>query len=390
MPSEHPSVSEARSLDQRLQEACAQLRHAERELALLLAEMVENGHHLNLGYASVSQYAEMKLQLEPRKTRGLIRLGRALPDLPVLDQAMASGVLCWTKARELVSVVTPETEAEWVDLASQSTSRALERKVAAHSPGDLPSDEPVRESGPVRLSFSMEPAEAEQVRTLLAAIRAAAGVSREDVGDGALLAQVAARVLDDMESSEAPTGERFRIVIEHCPSCGQTTAAGAEVSDTHVGQALCDAEVLEMRPGPERGHVSRTIPPAIRRAVLQRDGHRCQVPGCTNLLWLDLHHLEYRRNGGGNTEENLVTLCSTHHDLTHDGLLGIERFEAELIFRFGDGREVRTSHVGRRCGESRMHGCTSRELAIAPNATHACGAGRKPCAAASSSSPPLV
>ena len=171
----------------------------------------------------------------------------------------------------------------------------------------------------MRLVFTKDPVEAEQVRTALAAIRAASGVSSDEVGDGALLAQMASRVIAEMENTEAPTGERFRIVIAHCPRCGHASAPEAEVSETHVGQALCDAEVLQMSPGEERGHVSRIIPPAVRRAVLHRDHHRCQVPGCSNRLWLDLHHLEYFSAGGDNSEANLITLCSVHHQLLHDG-----------------------------------------------------------------------
>ena len=348
MQAAHHQLAEARNLDRRILETHAQLSRAERDLAMLLAEMANKKHFLDLGYATVGQYAEVKLSLEPRKTRGLVRIGRALPDLPVLDQAFASGALCWTKARELLAVVTPDVEAEWVQLACQSTSRELERAVAAHRPGDAPSNDRVKEAGPVRLSFSMEPVEAEQVRTLLAAVRAAAGVSSEEVGDGALLAQVATRMLDELHSADAPTGERFRLVIEHCPSCGRTATPEAEVSQTHVGQACCDAEILEMRQGPTRGHVTRTIPPATRRAVLQRDGHRCQVPGCSNRLWLDIHHLEYFRNGGDHSEGNLLTLCCTHHQLVHDGLLGIEKEAEELVFRFGDERVVVVTHVGLR------------------------------------------
>ncbi|MEO8183807.1 MAG: hypothetical protein ABI895_33705, partial [Deltaproteobacteria bacterium] len=41
----------------------------------------------------------------------------------------------------------------------------------------------------------------------------------------------------------------------------------------------------------------QTIPPALRRAVLLRDRRRCQVPGCTNTRWLDVHHLELRSEG---------------------------------------------------------------------------------------------
>jgi len=339
-------MTEAQELDKRILQAHARLCRAERDLALLLAELADRRRFLDLGYANVCDYAKTKLQLKARKTSALVRIGRVLPDLPGLDKALASGALGWTKARELLSVITPETEAEWIEVASRCANRELERMVAAHRPGEPPSGDTTKEAGPVRLSFSMEPVEAEQVNAALAAIRAATGVSREEVGDGALLAQMGARVLEDMDSSEAPTGERFRIVIEYCPRCGDFSTPEAEVSETHVGQALCDAEILEMRQGPRRGHLSHLIPPATRRAVLQRDHHRCQVPGCSNRLWLDLHHLTYRRDGGDNAEKNLLTMCNIHHQLLHDGLLGVERREGGLVYRFGDGREVRTTHVG--------------------------------------------
>jgi len=334
------NIDLARDLDARILCAHTQLRRAERDLALLLAEMEDTRRYLELGYANVHDYARIRLDMETRKTRGLIRIGRALPDFPGIDQAMASGVLCWTKARELLSVVTPETEGAWIEEARRLTSRALEFKVAAHAPGERPSDKTEKERGPVRLVFTMEPVEAEQVRTALAAIRVASGVSSDEVGDGALLAQMASRIIADLEDTEAPTGERFRFVIEHCPECRATSAPEAEVSDTHVGQALCDAEVLQMCPGEDRGHVSRIIPPATRRAVLHRDHHRCRVPGCSNRLWLDLHHLDYFSAGGDNSEANLITLCSVHHQLLHDGRLGIERQDEGLVFRFGDGRAV--------------------------------------------------
>jgi 5-methylcytosine-specific restriction endonuclease McrA len=374
MHAAHHQLAEARDLDRRILETHALLSRAERDLALLLAELADKRHFFDLGYANVRQYAEVKLSLEPRKTRGLVRIGRALPDLPVLDQAFASGALCWTKARELLAVVTPQVEAEWVEQACQSSSRELERLVAAHRPGEPPSRDEVKDAGPVRLSFSMEPVEAEQLRTLLSALRSAAGVSREEVGDGALLAQAATRLLDDLDSTETPTGERFRMVIEHCPRCGRTETPEAVVSETHVGQACCDAEILEMREGPTRGHITRTIPPATRRAVLQRDRHRCQVPGCSNRLWLDIHHLEYFSDGGDHSEQNLITLCCTHHQLVHDGMLGIERDAEGLVFRFGDGRVVNVTHVGK-AGRGRSGVRAQADLAMSVDDAAARSAG---------------
>ena len=96
-----------------------------------------------------------------------------------------------------------------------------------------------------------------------------------------------------------------------------------------------------MGPGPERGHVSRTIPPATRRAVLHRDGRRCQIPGCANWIWLDLHHVVPRGRGGPNRESNIVCVCNAHHDLIHKRRLAVELDGIGFRFVFPNGRTLR-------------------------------------------------
>ena len=82
----------------------------------------------------------------------------------------------------------------------------------------------------------------------------------------------------------------------------------------------------------------QTIPPALRRAVLERDQHRCQVPGCTHTHYVDVHHIQRRADGGLNAIWNLITLCSAHHRAAHRGELHIERgSEGVLTFRHADG-----------------------------------------------------
>ena len=135
----------------------------------------------------------------------------------------------------------------------------------------------------------MEPAEAEQVKAALAALRAAAGVSREEVGDGALLAQLAARVLEDMDSSEAPTGERFRIAVEHCPRCGEFSTPEADVSETHVGQGPTTRhDVSHRAPGPVAGTATDVSPAATilndaaARSMKPAGGARAGAARCQN------------------------------------------------------------------------------------------------------------
>ena len=44
----------------------------------------------------------------------------------------------------------------------------------------------------------------------------------------------------------------------------------------------------------------------------RRDGHRCQVPGCSRAA-VHAHHVLFRSHGGGDDEQNLVSLCAAHH-----------------------------------------------------------------------------
>jgi hypothetical protein len=78
----------------------------------------------------------------------------------------------------------------------------------------------------------------------------------------------------------------------------------------------------------------------LRRAVLLRDQHRCQVPGCNNVTWLDIHHIELRSEGGRHAMENLICICAPHHRAAHRGIITIDRNEAgALRVRHADGSE---------------------------------------------------
>jgi hypothetical protein len=71
---------------------------------------------------------------------------------------------------------------------------------------------------------------------------------------------------------------------------------------------------------------------------MRRDGGRCRVPGCRHAVFVDVHHLELRSEGGGNTLENLVTMCSAHHRAIHLGELVADASPSGgLAFRHANG-----------------------------------------------------
>jgi len=84
----------------------------------------------------------------------------------------------------------------------------------------------------------------------------------------------------------------------------------------------------------------QTVSPGTRRAVLRRDHRQCVVPGCRNALFLDLHHVDPRSEGGGNDADNLITLCGVHHRAAHRGELIVRgRVSTGVRFRHADGSD---------------------------------------------------
>jgi HNH endonuclease len=82
----------------------------------------------------------------------------------------------------------------------------------------------------------------------------------------------------------------------------------------------------------------QNMPPALRRAVLARDQHRCRVPGCMHSTFIDVHHIVPRSEGGRQDPANLITLCGAHHRAAHRGELRTDlQNDGTVIFRHADG-----------------------------------------------------
>ena len=106
----------------------------------------------------------------------------------------------------------------------------------------------------------------------------------------------------------------------------------------------CDAATVVMRHGPDGsvldvGRRTRTIPPAIRRALDARDT-RCQFPGCTARR-CDAHHLVHWADGGPTSLDNLLLLCRTHHRAVHEAGFAVKRdLDGAMTFVRPDGTRL--------------------------------------------------
>ncbi|MGO9310145.1 MAG: DUF222 domain-containing protein [Spirochaetia bacterium] len=100
-----------------------------------------------------------------------------------------------------------------------------------------------------------------------------------------------------------------------------TLEDGTRVSAETLRRVACDCGLVAIGRDAEAlniGRRARTIPPAIRRALMLRD-RGCAFPGCIHTAFLHGHHIEHWLHGGETSLNNLVMLCTFHHHLVHEG-----------------------------------------------------------------------
>jgi hypothetical protein len=124
----------------------------------------------------------------------------------------------------------------------------------------------------------------------------------------------------------------------------------------------CDASVVGLLEGEDGepldiGRKTRSIPPALGRALRARDGG-CRFPGCDRRRFTEGHHVERWADGGETKRGNLVTLCGFHHRLVHEGGFGVSATDGgSFVFTRPDGRRVPAN--GARCFRGNIPGVAS-------------------------------
>ncbi len=315
------------------------------------------------GYTSLVDYMERELGYTARSAVERLRVANAIEELPAVEAALEQGTLSFSGARELTRIVTPETQAAWLDAAQDKNVRQIEEMVSGHRPGDLPSD-PVDESLRTKvLRFEVKLDAAALVRDYQ---KKRARQLGHIIDDDLLIREVFQLALDRLveerreehramaepaeegsrnedaadvvRSSRDTTRPRHQIAVTVCDDCkrGWLNTAGTStlLAPAELATALCDSDEIGRVDG--AGAVARkrtSIPPALKRKVLARDRHFCQVPGCRSTN-IDVHHLNPLTLGGSHDEWNLITLCEAHHLAIHRGTLVAAGRAPDVTFTF--------------------------------------------------------
>jgi hypothetical protein len=107
-----------------------------------LLRAFDSNLHVRFGFGSFVEYIERLFGHSPRLTMEKVRVARALSELGETSEALRSGEISWSAARELTRVAVPETEKDWLAATEQKTVREVERMVSGRKPGDRPEDHP--------------------------------------------------------------------------------------------------------------------------------------------------------------------------------------------------------------------------------------------------------
>src|SRR5437879_4283811 len=382
-PAFHPTpapVAELERLGDEIAELSAHLDAATARLLDLIREFDARAGWNN-GFRSCAAWLSWRVGLDPGAARERIRVARALGTLPRLARALAHGELSYAKVRALTRVATPDTEERlhverivrgWrrVDRkaeAQETTYRHRSRALHVYHDGDgmvvvrgrlapevgavlVQALTAAREAlyqraqpassvtGPINKNVSAE--------TFQADVPAEMPTMAQQQADA--LALVAETALHHGIDPGAP-GERYQVVVHvDAPVLADPDAPGQSVLEdgTHVSaetsrRLACDASRVVMRHDAdgrvtEVGARTRTIPPALRRALQHRD-RGCRFPGCVVRIG-ERHHIRHWAHGGPTALSNLALLCRRHHRAVHEEGYQVDRqLDGTLSFRRPDG-----------------------------------------------------
>ena len=324
------------------------------EEAVVLRAAVRAEIWRELGKGSMLEYLEEVLGYAPRAAQERVRVAIAIDELPELAEALATGELHWSAVRELTRIVTPMTQAEWLENARGKNLRQLEQAVAGRKKGDKPTDPPDPDLKPRVVRFELKPA-------TWALLREVAKVLADERGgrldDDSLITAMCNAILgtggDDVSGRA-----KYQIMTIVCEGCGQgyQDAGGRRVAiePAAVERAECDAQRIGSDRAPQRA--TQDITPKTQRFVRRRDGGKCCVPGCRASRYLDIHHVVPRAAGGSHEAENLTLLCDGHHRALHEHKLTITGKAPKLEVRWahhahvGAARDTRTDRADEAAG----------------------------------------
>ena len=387
MLGESPALSSPvslRELEAQITALAGQLNAAQYRWLSLIAEFDRRRGWHDGKLPSCAHWLNFKVGLNLGSAREKVRVAHALEGLPKIAASMARGELSYSKVRAITRVACAATEGSLLMIGLHGTAHHVETLVRGYRRAQEAAElsREARQHKNRSVTYGYDPDGGWVLHARLPAVAGAMLAKALEaamdtvpwkelragkVEEGTIpfharradaLAAVAEGYLARSATKATPaspnltvspdqpaspgqvprpssTADRFQVIVHvdaetlvHHTAGRCEIEQGPSIPAETVRRLTCDASlltVLENADGEplDVGRKTRTIPPAIRRALNTRDAG-CRFPGCTHQRYLDAHHIEHWADGGDTKLSNLVTLCRLHHRLVHEGEIRVE------------------------------------------------------------------
>jgi hypothetical protein len=354
-------------LENGITELSAHIYAATYRLLELIREYDECEGWAQPGLRSCAHWLNWKCGISIGAAREKVRVANALKNLTKISDAFREGRISYSKVRAMTRVATPENEDYLMMIARHGTAthvdrlvrlyrrvkrtEALEQENHRHEIRELtlyPDDD-----GSFVVHGRLTAEQGALVKKALEAVmdedfserkNAPAETPDDEIYPrpqwcashrADALVRISEAYLSD-KAKESNSGDRYLVHVHTDVETLKSDGTGAEAELEDCGHICaessrrlsCDAGVvhwLENSDGEPLsvGRKTRSISPAIRRALKHRDGG-CRFPGCTCTRFVDAHHIRHWADGGVTSMDNLTLLCRHHHRLVHEGGFGVE------------------------------------------------------------------
>ena len=271
---------------------------AEAELLEVIIEIDKSRIYEEFGLSHLSPYCVKYLGLSEDVAANFVRVARKSLVVPELKEAIDEGRISVTKAKTIASVITSENHSDWIDKAQNLSKEKLEKEVATASP-NIKKPEKAKVQGPNRIRVEFELTEEEMIL-----FRRAQDLVSQKQGKSVNFAETQLELLKTYLEKCDPVKKAQR-----CQK--RKPSSKAESKKAEPSRDRC-----------EEKPVRKPLRAEARHAVNLRDQGRCQAitpdgSKCGQSRWIHYHHVKPVVEGGGNSVENIITLCSGHHRLWH-------------------------------------------------------------------------
>ena len=352
-------------LDQAIVNLAARINAETYELLVLIRQFDERAGWLKWGLGNCAEWLHYRCDLSMNAAREKVRVAHALKTLPEIATAFATGELSYSKVRAMTRVVGVRNTDELLTFALKTTTTRVEERCRELRCGSVDSLDAAQrahagrslrvfrnaERGTITITVELPVETGELVEKALDKARDDSMSGAEFADESwsarqadALVSMASAYLSGDAERS-CNASDDYLVTIHVDQSALATGKGRSSLPIESVKRLCCDGHAVVIGEGESGeplniGRNTRTVPTAIKRALMARD-KSCAFPGCQHKRFVDAHHIQHWSAGGETSLENLMLLCSQHHKLVHEGGFTIERdYRNQWFFKRPDGRAV--------------------------------------------------